>query len=88
MDRPVSRLPTIGIRSKDGASCHRIRQPLACAPGAEDEAASLLDAYLARADTASRLAQLTGDRSGIGARLARILAPADRIDQLLALESA
>lgn len=29
-------------------------------PGSEDEAASLLDAYLARADTAARLAQLEG----------------------------
>jgi hypothetical protein len=27
-------------------------------PGAEDEAAALLDAYLARSDTAARLAQL------------------------------
>jgi len=27
-------------------------------PGSEDEAAGLLDAYLARADTAARLAQL------------------------------
>ena len=29
-------------------------------PGNEDEAAGLLDAYLARADTAARLAQLDG----------------------------
>jgi hypothetical protein len=28
-------------------------------PGNEDEAAGLLDAYLARADTAARLAQVT-----------------------------
>jgi hypothetical protein len=30
-------------------------------PGNEDEAAALLDAYLERANTAARLAQLSGD---------------------------
>jgi hypothetical protein len=30
-------------------------------PGSESEAAALVDAYLARADTAARLAQLRGD---------------------------
>jgi integrase len=30
-------------------------------PGSEAEAAALVDAYLGRADTAARLAQLTGD---------------------------